>query len=160
MNCELCGNEMSRPKEVLIEGSKLKVCQECAKYGKEVFSSQGGDTSRTEIMNRIQREKRRRESRSVYGGGEEKELALDYPSRIKEARLNNDLTQEELSDKINEKKSVVTKLEKGDLHPSDKLRNKLEHALEIDLMEEVQEFVPNKKNKSSGLTLGDLIKEE
>ena len=93
MNCELCGNEMSRPKEVLIEGSKLKVCQECAKYGKEVFSSQGGDTSRTEIMNRIQREKRRRESRSVYGGGEEKELALDYPSRIKEARLNNDLTQ-------------------------------------------------------------------
>lgn len=159
MNCELCGNEMSRPKEVMVEGSKLKVCQECAKYGKEVFSSQGEDTSRTEIMNRINRERKRRESRSVYGGGN-KELAFDYPSKIKSARLENDLNQEELSDMINEKKSVVTKLEKGDLHPSDKLREKIEHALDIELMEEIQDFVPDKQNKSSGLTLGDLIKEE
>ena len=35
-NCELCGNEVEELKLVIIEGVKLRVCQECLKFGKEL----------------------------------------------------------------------------------------------------------------------------
>ena len=35
MICELCGNEVPYLKPLLIEGSILKVCSTCAKFGKE-----------------------------------------------------------------------------------------------------------------------------
>ncbi|MFO7991833.1 MAG: multiprotein bridging factor aMBF1 [Thermoplasmata archaeon] len=159
MNCELCGKKTSKAKNVVIEGSTLQVCSECARHGKEVFSSKGGGTTKNEIIERINR-KRRQAYESSSHDEEKKELVMDYSNRIRDARLDKNWTQEDLAKEMMEKKSVVAKLEHGDLNPSNELIAKLEHILEITLMEEVGDYVPNQSKKGQGITIGDLIREE
>lgn len=157
MNCELCGKEVVNPKKVMVEGSTLHVCDECSSYGKEVLKEKKDSSS--DVMNRLEKNKKRRSSKEVYGETQ-KELAIDYPEKIRDSRQEKELTQEELSKKINEKKSIINKLEKADMRPSDELRKKLERVLDIDLMEEIEDVHPSEHNDSEGLTIGDLIKEE
>ncbi|MFW6040441.1 MAG: multiprotein bridging factor aMBF1 [Thermoplasmatota archaeon] len=159
MNCELCGKKIRKPKEVMVEGSALQVCQECAKYGMEVFSSEKVSGSKSEIMDRIARKRQKRRSKKAYPESN-KELAIDYPERIRKARLREDWTQEDLAKKINEKRSIIAKLEKADMRPSDNLRKKLESTLGIDLMEEIEEIKTTSSGESKGLTIGDLITQE
>ncbi len=159
MNCELCGEEVGKPKRVNIEGSTLRVCLNCAHLGKEVYDQGGNESSRNEMMERIKRRKNRGRRSDVLSGSE-KEVAMDYPDRIRSARLDHSWTQEELASQINEKKSVIAKLEKGDLFPSDSLIKKLESSLHIELMEEYEEPNMSKGKSSSGYTIGDIIKQE
>jgi putative transcription factor len=69
------------------------------------------------------------------------------------------VSQEGRGKKINEKKSVVAKLEHGDMVPDEKLVKKLERALDISLKEELSPVSPPKKTDSAkSMTLGDFIK--
>ena len=73
--------------------------------------------------------------------------------------LNLNLKQEELAQKIAEKVSVIHKVESKHLRPSLALAKKLEHFLNIKLIEKYKE----EKTKTldftdSALTIGDLIK--
>ncbi len=158
MNCELCGNKIGKPSTVSIEGSTLQVCENCSRHGKEVFDSGSSSISRDELIKRV--EKKREAYSSTRGmGGQDKVLALDYNDRIREARIEQSHTQEELAKEVSEKKSVIAKLEKGDLRPSDGLIKKLESALNIELMDEYQEITTGTSKNQKALTLGDLIKE-
>ncbi len=155
MNCELCGKQAGKAKRIQVEGTTLQVCPSCERHGKEVFLSEGGSTTE-DILARITRAKNR-----PYSSGttkEEKELALDYHERISGARIKNGWTQEELASMVNEKKSVISKVERGELHPSDELVRKLENTLNIELKEAIVEVAPKSSNGSSGLTIGDLLK--
>ncbi len=155
MNCELCGKPAGRTKKVLVEGSTLQVCERCAKHGEEVFSSKGG-AKKEDILARIN--KRRDQPYSSTRQESEKELALDYPEKISNARIERGMTQEELAKTVMEKKSVIAKVEHGDLYPSDELTKKLESALEIDLFEVIAEVAPIKSNEGGAITIGDLLK--
>lgn len=159
MNCELCGKEITKGTTVNVEKSKIEVCEECKKYGKEVFSAEEEDLSKNKILQRIKKKKNSAQGTDLYGD-EEKELALDYSERIENARIEKDLTQEELAKLINEKRSVIAKLERNDMRPSDDLRKKLENTLEIELMEKIEGETTKTSSKSEGLTIGDLIEEE
>jgi putative transcription factor len=92
----------------------------------------------------------------------EMELADDYNRRIIQGRRKKDLTQEELAKRINEKKSVISRLETGEMRPSDRLVKKLEKELDVRLMERVEYQVETTKKRaaSGGVTLGDLIRME
>ncbi len=68
--------------------------------------------------------------------------------------------REELAKKINEKLSIIEKLEKGNIRPDDQLVSKLEKALRVKLRERIEQAQPAKKEESRPLTLGDLIKRE
>lgn len=61
------------------------------------------------------------------------EVVGDYDERIRNARESAGLTQEELANNLNEKSSLIRKLERGDVLPSDEVQKKLEGALEISL---------------------------
>jgi putative transcription factor len=61
------------------------------------------------------------------------ELAQDYDERIRSARESAGMSQEDLASQLNEKASLIRKLEHGDTLPSDDLQRKLERALDIDL---------------------------
>jgi putative transcription factor len=61
------------------------------------------------------------------------ELAQDYDDRIRSGRESQGLSQEELARQLNEKASLIRKLERGDTLPSDDVQRKLERALDIDL---------------------------
>ena len=158
MTCELCGKDVSKTVTVKVEGSEMEVCEGCKRYGKEVLSSEKKNQSTKEVLQRI-KDKKKSSTRNEY---EEKieELALDYSERIENARLENDLTQEELAKKINEKKSVIAKLEREDMRPSEELRKKLENTLDIKLTEKIEKTPTKTSEKTEGLTIGDLIEEE
>ncbi len=160
MTCELCGKDVSHTFTVEVEGSEMEVCESCKGYGKEVISSEKSDQTTKEVLQRIKDKKR---SASSSGGYEEQieELALNYPERIREARLENDFTQEDLAKQINEKKSVIAKLEREDMRPSESLREKLENVLNIKLTEKIESSTTTQTKKTDeGLTIGDLIKDE
>lgn len=159
MTCELCGKDVSETVTVKVEGSEMEVCENCKKYGKEVLSSEKKNQSTQEVLQRIKDKKKTSSTPDTYDEKIE-ELALDYSGRIESARLENDLTQEELAKKINEKKSVIAKLEKEDMRPSEDLREKLEHTLEIQLTEKIEKTSTKTSENTEGVTIGDLIEEE
>jgi putative transcription factor len=61
------------------------------------------------------------------------EIAQDYDERIRTGREDSGLSQEDLAKKLNEKASLIRKLEHGDTLPSDEVQRKLEGELGIDL---------------------------
>ena len=140
MNCELCGKR----KELvlaLVENSEMKVCSDCAKFGKVL----------REIKEVEEEEKKVEEEEFVEG------IVEDYSKLIKDKREKMGLKQEELAKKLNLKESIIHKIEIGDLEPSIELSKRLENFLRIKLITEY-----NVKYKKIGvndrvMTLGDLI---
>ena len=61
------------------------------------------------------------------------ELATDYDERIRDAREAAGLSQEDLAKELNEKASLIRKLERGDMLPSDTVQTKLERELDVSL---------------------------
>lgn len=160
MMCEMCGQDVPRLRKITIEGSQLSVCSNCVKFGSDSSSSKSGDTVSVPdtISQRLERREKRQKTKDVFEQISE-ELALDYSSRIREARSSLGMSQEDLGKKINEKRSVVAKLEHGDMIPDEKLIKKLERALDITLKEKLSTVsAPKKAEPSHGMTLGDFIK--
>jgi putative transcription factor len=97
--------------------------------------------------------------KNVYVEEETYELVADYPKLIKDARAARDWKQETLAAKINERKSVINKLERGDIRPDEVLVKKIERELGIVLKEKVPVIKPESKaTDGKKMTLGDLIK--
>jgi putative transcription factor len=98
-------------------------------------------------------------TKDVYQDETMVDLVSDFAQRIREARMSKDWKQEELAAKINERMSVIAKLENNSMRPDDQLIKKLEHALNIKLTEKVAVIKPESGGSNpKGLTLGDMIK--
>jgi putative transcription factor len=98
-------------------------------------------------------------TRDVYQEEENWELAEDYSKRIREAREGREWKVETLAAKINERASLLAKLEAGNMKPTDELVVKLEKELNIVLMEKVPLIKPDKRAiASSGMTMEHFIK--
>ena len=158
MRCEVCGRKIhGSPIRAEIEGAKLTVCIECSKHGKiikeEVDFGQRAKKPLTPVPF-IQRRKPVQAKVDIT-----QEIVEGYHSKIRQAREKLGLSHEELGKKINEKASVLSKLETGKMTPNNLLVTKLEHALKIKLL------VPIKEEKISAFpkapsrepTLGDLM---
>ncbi|WP_456484445.1 multiprotein bridging factor aMBF1 [Methanopyrus kandleri] len=162
IRCEICGRVINgRPKVVKVEGSELRVCEECAKFGREVVKPR----PRRET-GRVQRERRprrrptgaRRRPRGFDPFSEGLEVVPDYDERVREARERKGWSQEDLAKKIGEKVSVIRRIESGKMEPDVELARKLERVLEIELLERVSEEDTGSVGIGSGeLTLGDVV---
>lgn len=174
MPCEMCGKDAPL-KRAVVEGTRMRVCPDCLEYGQEVDEPKstpassgpspggssgggppGGQTSGSSASGGG--------TRDVYEDTEEV-LAEDYGDIVRQARDDKGLTIDELSDELNEKRSVIAKTEHGEHHPSDDLVSKLERFLDVELMVEMDSSqrvssTGSGSGSSSGVTLGDLIKEE
>ncbi|AFZ74710.1 putative transcription factor [Natronobacterium gregoryi] len=89
------------------------------------------------------------------------ELATDYDDRVRQAREEKGLSQSELANELNEKSSLIRKIERGDTLPSDEVQSKLERFLEINLSaqsgsSEDEEWSGG--SSSGSYTLGDVVK--
>ena len=160
MRCEVCGRRIhGSPVRALIEGAKLTVCIECSKHGKvireeEVEFGQRAPKKPLPSMPFVQRKKPAQAKVDIS-----QEVVEGYHAKIRRAREKLGLTHEELGKKINEKASVLSKLETGKMTPNNMLVTKLEHALKIKLLVPIKEekFSEIPKAPSHGSTLGDLI---
>ena len=173
--CEMCGAEQSSLTTTKVEGAKLDLCDECTEFGTEVKTessssgsskystsssssgSSGGSSGSTTTG-----------STGSSGGSSNQrrkdmfddmdEIAGDYDDRIREAREGEGLTQEELANDLNEKASLIRKLERGDVLPSDDVRKKLEKRLGISLAEGSGDDGSDWETDSSMTqTLGDVV---
>jgi putative transcription factor len=157
----MCGKEMASLLPVRIEGTILSVCRDCARFGDNVKSGGKQQTAEPSVIQaRLQNRERRMKTKDVYETGEESiELTEDYSKRIKEAREKMGWKQEELAAKMNERESIVHKLESGGMHPDDALIKKVEKTLNIKLKEKVMITSTETPVKGQGLTMGDLLKD-
>lgn len=168
VQCEMCGAETASPATVKIEGAELQVCDSCAEFGTEVQTRDSGSTS-TKYSTGSSSGSSTSSGGSSGGSSsgnrrrdmfdEMEEVASDYDERIRNAREGEALTQEELAKQINEKASLVRKLEAGDMLPSDEVQRKLERKLDITLTESGggdEEWESG--GADQGLTLGDMVK--
>jgi putative transcription factor len=174
VQCEMCGTETGSPKTVKIEGAELEVCDDCADFGTEVRTEQPSSSSTkysTSSSSGSGSSASSRGSSGTSGGGgggrrrdmfdEMDEVVQDYDDRIRTARESKGLTQEELAKQLNEKASLIRKLERGDVLPSDSVQRKLERALGIDLTmggsgDDDAEWSGG--SSTGGTTLGDVVK--
>ena len=152
MQCEMCGKEVEDYFRARIEGTVLNVCEKCCRFGRvlEPVKAQSREPVRqADVVNK-----------PVLPDVVE-ELVEDFALKIKSRREKLGLTQEELAKKINEKESILQKVESGHFTPSIKLAKKLENFLGLKLVEEVEEQkVLSGRSGSSGggFTLGDFVK--
>lgn len=145
----MCGNETELFRAV-IEGTELRVCKNCAGFGK--------------VLQKIRVPAKEKKKKQEELSEEEPEviqvIVPDYAKKVKQARESLGLKQEELAKKLNEKESIIHKVETGHYKPNLMLAQKLEHFLKIKLVEEYTAEKTEKKESTSseGLTIGDLIK--
>jgi putative transcription factor len=139
MLCEMCGKEVESTTRVRVEGTILRLGPECARFGEVVdpvpppahAAPISPSTTRPAPTLRPTGPGRRLAERDLYTDIGELELAPDWAKRVRVAREHLGWTPEVLGKKLNEKKSVILKLESGGLHPPDALVRKIEHLLKI-----------------------------
>jgi putative transcription factor len=139
MQCEMCGSEVEVPNRVRVEGTVMELCADCAKFG-TVLEAPAPERARAPrggpppyAVSRGPPRGRSLEERDLYTEMPELELVPDWGRRIREAREKLTWTPEELAKRLNEKKSVVLKLESGSFHPPDATVRKVERLLHVRL---------------------------
>ena len=139
--CELCGKD-TQLSAALVEGSELKVCSACGRFGKALQKP----------VARVAKAPAQKAPEAV------EVVVADYAIRIRSAREKSGMTQKDFARFLNEKESMVQKLEAGSLVPPISLAKKLEKALKITLVEvEAEEKVESQKKGAGPLTIGDII---
>ncbi len=139
MLCEMCGKDVDVVSRVRVEASVLSLCSDCARFGtlldppKPAGAGGGGAMRPGGTATRPGGPGRRLEERDLYTDIGELELAPDWPKRVRTARDALGWTPDQLGQKLNEKKSVVLKIESGNFHPPDALVRKLERLLKVRL---------------------------
>jgi len=144
MLCEMCGKDVPLTTRVRLEHSVLSLCPDCARFGTPVepapapvSAAPTGAPFRSGMgLSRPSGPRRRLEERDLYQEIGEMELAPDWNKRIRVARESRQWTPEVLGKKLNEKKSVVLKIESGSFRPPDALVRKIEHLLQVRLRAE------------------------
>ena len=159
MECEICGKPVPENNQIRakIEGSVMVVCKECSKLG-TIQKAPPKPKFRQQPKGKPQQNTRKRN----YSRNDEptEELIEDFEAEIRKARESKNWSREDLGKKINERVSVITRIETGKMTPDTKLTKKLEKALNIKLLEEVNNVDLNQFiNSSSGeRTLGNIMK--
>ena len=162
MICEMCGKEVPLTKTVVIEGSRLNVCPNCARFGEDYRANQSGAPISTSVIDqRLEKREKRMKTKDIYAGTSSVELVDDYGGVIREARVAKGMDLEQFAASILEKKGTLAKIESNSLVPDDKIIKKIEKALGIKLTETVKSGVTvGGGNGNNKMTLGNFIKKE
>lgn len=137
----MCGSSGDL-KKTKVEGTTLKLCENCQEVGDVVEESTPSRKKRTS---------------STPSPGVQEEVVPDFDERVKRAREENDMTVSDLADRLKEKNSVVKRVESGSLTPDRDLARKFESELGIVLYEKPPEEPSASTTEDSGeTTIGDV----
>jgi len=169
----MCGAEQASLTTTKVEGAELELCSSCTDFGTEVRDeSTGSGGSKYSTSSSTGKSSGSSSSSGSSGssgsGGSTRrrdmfddmdEIATDYDDRIRTARESRGLSQEELANQLNEKASLIRKLERGDTLPTDDIQRKLESELDITLVEgESVDDADWDSGDAGTMTLGDVVK--
>ena len=147
MNCEMCGKE-AQLFFTELEGTTLKVCQNCGKHG----TVKGA-------VKQISIERKQDKKPIILEPQKIDVIVKDYGMKIKNARERKKLTQEEVAKLLHEKESLIHHLESSTYEPNMELARKLEKFFSIKLIDQYDktlDFDAGKHSAKKELTLGDI----
>ena len=174
--CEMCGAQKASLTTTKVEGAQLELCDSCTDFGTEVRTDSASSSSSTKYSTSSSDGSSSSSGSSGSTGSSGSSgsssrrrndmfddmdtLAQDYDQRIRSARESTGMSQEDLAKKLNEKASLIRKLERGDVLPSDGVQSKLERELSISLTgeSESEDSEWESESASEGYTLGDVVK--
>ncbi len=160
--CELCGKQAESRKKIMVENTVFNVCLACSKRGKPMDSapssslraihgrntnipgktgSQHSPSSSSSSLSRPSSYPNRMRPMPRNKPPPQKKINLtdeiildpEFPKVIRDARNKKGITHEQLGQKINEKVTLLKKVETGTIKPDDILSKKLERFLGIKL---------------------------
>ncbi len=143
--CDICGRITEKQYVVSVEGATMYACQKCSK-GMSVSEVIGDEPSVQ------QRSYQAKHSETDSGP----EIIEGYGDIIKDAREKLGWTNHDLALKINEKESLVARIERNGMEPAPEVAKKLEKALGIKLSTAEKEAGQYQKQKSNmPFTIGE-----
>jgi putative transcription factor len=148
MACNICGTgQMTWT--CTIEGITMNVCDSCVKYG-----TRPQKIVQEQPIKKASSPMKTQETTTVQV------IVPDYAKRIQHAREQRGLKQADFAKLIAEKESVIHSLESGRMKPNLDLARKLERALRITLVEQIEDSTTTARQKTSEdtLTFGDLLR--
>lgn len=122
MECVICGKNISGLVKVELDGAIVEVCSECQKFGSRTIRQPSYQITK----------------RAIKIPNAETQLVESYGYKIKQAREKMGMKRFQLAHNINEKESLIRRVEEQRMEPDDALVKKIEMALKIDLTEEYE----------------------
>ena len=119
-DCEICGKEMKEEYEIELEGAHLTVCEDC---------SRGKPAQKRENVQHVTSYHR------DFGDSEQDEVVEGYGAIMRRARESAGMSLKELGEKINEKESILSRIEWEKTTPPDSIARKLEKELGIKIIQ-------------------------
>ncbi|MFX0000485.1 MAG: multiprotein bridging factor aMBF1 [Candidatus Hodarchaeota archaeon] len=158
--CPICGSIIwGKGQKILLEGAKITVCHNCAQYGIKIRKS----PTITQNKQLTSNDKSKPLKRQVLkkDGIDDFEIIPEFAEKIKNIRSSLELNQDQFAQKLNEKPSLIKRIEAGRVEPTIKLAKKIEDVYKIKILRKVDEIdtrITNNKymKKSSGSSLGDI----
>ena len=158
--CPICGGIIwGKGQRVLLEGAKITVCDNCAQYGTKIYKPITNVQMKTKGQIKTQMAPKKQTFKPK--GIEELEIVTDYAKRIRNVRNNLRLNQDQFAQKLNEKPSLLRRIEARKVEPTIKLAKKIQEVYKIKLLKKIDETkisVQETKfmKKSTGSSLGDI----
>jgi len=142
MECNLCGKEYPKLNKAMIEGSIIDVCDACVKFGTKIADKEFYKPVKKPIA--LIKE-------NNYN------FIEHYGKTIVETREKKGLSRREFEKLLNEKDSLIERIEKEVMEPDEELTKKIEKFLGVKLTEKYEDVLPKKVKGRKDLTVGDVI---
>ncbi|MGC8669810.1 MAG: multiprotein bridging factor aMBF1 [Candidatus Micrarchaeia archaeon] len=149
--CELCGKKIEHAYVIEVEGVELRVCAECAE-GKRIIKAPKEEARVSKSNYHHEKIMKIKQEENNY------ELIDNYGKVIREAREKMQLPLKVLAEMLNEKETLLLRIEEQKTLPSSDLLKKIEKALNVNLkIEQKEDGEVNVQNKSSSASLGEFL---
>ncbi|MFX1366798.1 MAG: multiprotein bridging factor aMBF1 [Promethearchaeota archaeon] len=158
--CPVCGSIIwGKGIRVLLEGAKITVCHSCAQHGVKIQKPPSTKYSRKSFSYDAKKPSKRPITKE--SNFETLEIIQDYAKRIRNVRSSLGLNQDQFAQKLNEKPSLLRRIEAGKVKPTIKLAKKIEEVYNIKILKKTDELETNVNDnkymkKSRGSSLGDI----
>ena len=158
--CPICGSIIwGKGQRVLLEGAKITVCHNCAQHGVKIRKP----PTNTQVRKAVAYQKKKPAKQNTLNKDfvSNLELIPDFASKIRNKRNSLGLNQDQFAQKLNEKPSLLRRIETGKVEPTIKLAKKIEEIYNLKLLKKIDELEVNTQNtkylkKSTGTSLGDI----
>ena len=125
--CTLCGRHQPMLNKIEIEDAIAEVCDDCSKFGRMV--------ERAGERKRDYKPMQKHVDLAGIVKDEDVVFVADYGKRVNMAREARGLTRTEFAKKINERESIIRRIERQEMEPDDLLKEKIERFLNVKLTE-------------------------
>jgi len=158
--CPVCGGIIwGKGRKVLLEGATITVCHNCAQHGTKIHKTTTTIKPKSSYHQKPSQTPRKKNYKSSIV--ENLEIVQDYDKKIRDIRSKLKLNQDEFAQKMNEKPSLIRRIESGKVKPTIRLAKKIEKIYDLILLKKIDdsESITHENRfikKSKGSSLGDI----